>query len=225
MSDFKPSGWVTGDADRWHGPGPGGRGAAQPHPHRPAASRGPGSTSTAGRRVRHQPHPGARGPARAVLRGPRRRHPTQRHHRHRASPRGRRRQLRRARRCSRARPPSGPTERHHRPTSSTELRDLAAAIPGADDVVAANRAFHRAVNRCSRLTAPAHPPAPGVARRARPTTSSCSPSRSHDRRPSTPSSSPRWPRRDGAEASRLAEAHVLVAGEALGDWLTRETIR
>ena len=52
------------------------------------------------------------------------------------------------------------------PAELAELRQLADAIEGSDDVVAANRRFHRALNLAAR-SPPAHLPAPGGARRAR----------------------------------------------------------
>ncbi|HEY6530868.1 MAG TPA: GntR family transcriptional regulator [Acidimicrobiales bacterium] len=113
------------------------------------------------------------------------------------------------------------TERHS-PAELDELRALAAAIAGADDVVAANRAFHRAVNRCSR--------SPRLLTHLR-QASRVVPTNYFQLFPEQETRSDiehaelleAMAARDGAEARRLAEAHVLVAGEALGDWLERAT--
>src|SRR6476620_698359 len=99
-----------------------------------------------------------------------------------------------------------------------ELHDLADAIKGSDDVVAANQQFHRAVNLASgsprlltylRQAARAVPANyfelfPEQERRARVEHAALLDAIS---------------RGDAAEARAVAEAHVLDAGAALGDWL------
>ena len=170
------------------------------------------------RGVRHQPHPRPRGAARAVLRGARRGHAPQRHHRPRHHARRRGRQLRRARR-----PPGKAAEwatARITPEQLAELRD-------------AGRRHRRRRRRRRRrqpalppraqprrrLAPPAHLPAPGRAGGARqllralPRAGAAQPSASTPRC-STPSSAG-----DAAAARTIAEAHVLDAGEALGDWL------
>jgi DNA-binding GntR family transcriptional regulator len=99
-----------------------------------------------------------------------------------------------------------------------ELRDLAAAIDGADDVVAANRRFHRAVNYAARsprlLThiRQAVRVVPGNYFELFPEQEQRS-KREHAALLRAVASD------DGKAARRLAEAHVLAAGRALGGWL------
>jgi DNA-binding GntR family transcriptional regulator len=99
-----------------------------------------------------------------------------------------------------------------------ELRDLAAAIDTADDVVAANRRFHRAVNRAARsprlLTFLRH------AVRMVPTNYfELFPEQEQTSRADHAALLDALERRDAAAARTIAEAHILHAGEALGDWL------
>jgi DNA-binding GntR family transcriptional regulator len=111
------------------------------------------------------------------------------------------------------------TERHT-PAELDELRDLADDIAEADDVVAANRAFHRAVNRCSR--------SPRLLIHLR-QAARIVPTNYFQLFPEQRSRSQHehaalldaMAAGDAAAAGRLAEAHVLTAGEALGDWLQR----
>jgi DNA-binding GntR family transcriptional regulator len=106
------------------------------------------------------------------------------------------------------------------PDGLAELRALAAAIDGSDDVVGANRRFHAAINRAARsprmLTylrqavriVPGNYFAlfPEQEERSRKEHAALLHAMEHG---------------DGAEARRMMEAHVLTAGEALGDWLAR----
>jgi DNA-binding GntR family transcriptional regulator len=99
-----------------------------------------------------------------------------------------------------------------------ELRDLAAAIDTADDVVAANRRFHRAVNPAARsprlLTFLRH------AVRMVPTNYfELFPEQEQTSRADHAALLDALERRDAAAARTIAEAHILHAGEALGDWL------
>ncbi len=101
-----------------------------------------------------------------------------------------------------------------------ELRDLAAAVDTADDVVEANRRFHRALNmaaRSPRLLAHlrlAVRVVPGnyfelfPEQRARAKREHAALLRA-------------MAQGDGDGARRLAEAHVLAAGRALGGWLAK----
>jgi DNA-binding GntR family transcriptional regulator len=106
------------------------------------------------------------------------------------------------------------------PGELVELRALAAAIEEADDVVAANRRFHRAINLAARsprlltFVRQAQRVVPGnyfelfpeQERRSR---------REHAELLDA------MQRGDGSEARRIMEAHVLSAGEALGSWLAK----
>lgn len=99
-----------------------------------------------------------------------------------------------------------------------ELRDLATAIDTADDVVAANRRFHRAVNRAARspriLTFLRH------AVRMVPTNYfELFPEQEQTSRADHAALLDALERRDAGAARAIAEAHILHAGEALGDWL------
>jgi DNA-binding GntR family transcriptional regulator len=109
------------------------------------------------------------------------------------------------------------------PEELTELERLAEVIDGSDDVVLANRRFHRALNQASRsprlLTylRQAVRVVPGnyfelfpeQARRSR---------REHAALLDA------LARGDGPTARALAEEHVLAAGEALGEWLTEQNV-
>ena len=104
------------------------------------------------------------------------------------------------------------------PDELAGLRALAAAIDGSDDVVGANRRFHRAINvaaRSPRLLTYLRQAVrvvpgnyfelfPEQERRSR---------REHAELLEA------MARGDGGAARAIMEAHVLTAGEALGDWL------
>jgi DNA-binding GntR family transcriptional regulator len=104
------------------------------------------------------------------------------------------------------------------PDELRDLRVLAAAIDDAEDVVAANRRFHRAINLAARsprlltYVRQAQRVVPGnyfelfpeQAKRSR---------REHAALLDAMEEG------DAPEARRIMEAHVLSAGEALGDWL------
>jgi DNA-binding GntR family transcriptional regulator len=100
----------------------------------------------------------------------------------------------------------------------TELRDLAGAIVDADDVVAANWRFHRAVNQAA-----GSPRLLTYLRQA----VRVVPASYFELMPEQEVRSEAEHaalldaigRRDGAAARTIAEAHVLDAGAALGDWL------
>jgi DNA-binding GntR family transcriptional regulator len=101
----------------------------------------------------------------------------------------------------------------------TELQALAAAVDVADDVVSANRDFHRAINhaaRSPRLLAHLR-----QAVRVVPsnyfTLFPEQEQRSHDEHAALLAA---MRRKDGKAARAIAEDHVLRAGEALGDWLS-----
>jgi len=104
------------------------------------------------------------------------------------------------------------------PDELAELRALAAAIDTADDVVAANRRFHRAVNRAARsprlLTFLRH------AVRMVPTNYfELFPEQEQTSRTDHAALLDALERRDAPAARAIAEEHILRAGEALGDWL------
>jgi DNA-binding GntR family transcriptional regulator len=112
------------------------------------------------------------------------------------------------------------TERHT-PDELEQLRELAAAIPEASDVVAANRAFHRAVNHCSR--SPRLLTHLRQASRVVPTNYfQLFPEQEIRSQAEHAELLDAMAAGDGATARHLAEAHVLVAGEALGDWLQHQ---
>jgi DNA-binding GntR family transcriptional regulator len=100
------------------------------------------------------------------------------------------------------------------------LRSLAAAIDASDDVVAANRRFHRAINLAARS-----PRLLTYIRQAQRVV----PGNYFELFPEQEERSRRehaglldaMARGDGEEARRVMEAHVLSAGEALGSWLAR----
>jgi DNA-binding GntR family transcriptional regulator len=99
-----------------------------------------------------------------------------------------------------------------------ELRELAAAIDDADDVVAANRRFHRAVNLATG--------SPRLITHLRQAVRVV-PGNYFEVFPEQEQRSRREhaelldaiERGDGPAARTIAEAHVLTAGEALGGWL------
>jgi DNA-binding GntR family transcriptional regulator len=107
------------------------------------------------------------------------------------------------------------------PDGLAELRRLARAVSDADDVVAANWRFHRAVNRASgsrRLFVHLRQAVRAVpssyfelfpAQQARSRHQHAGLLRAMDRG-------------DALKARALAEAHVLDAGAALGDWLREQ---
>ena len=70
-----------------------------------------------------------------------------------------------------------------------------------------------------RIAPPAHLSPPGGAGGTRSATSTSSPSRSDGAVPSTPRCSSAIERADPTSARTIAEAHVLDAGAALGDWM------
>jgi DNA-binding GntR family transcriptional regulator len=104
------------------------------------------------------------------------------------------------------------------PDELRDLQALAAAIDDADDVVAANRRFHRAINLAARS-----PRLLTYVRQAQRVV----PGNYFELFPEQAKRSRRehadlldaMARGDAAEARRVMEAHVLSAGEALGDWL------
>jgi DNA-binding GntR family transcriptional regulator len=104
------------------------------------------------------------------------------------------------------------------PAESTELQALAEAVGRSGDVVTANRRFHRAVNRAAR--------SPRMLTYLRQAVRVV-PSNYFELFPEQEQRSRRehaalldaMGRGDGTAARALMEAHVLVAGEALGDWL------
>jgi DNA-binding GntR family transcriptional regulator len=100
-----------------------------------------------------------------------------------------------------------------------ELRALAAAIDDADDVVEANRRFHRAINLAARS-----PRLLTYVRQAQRVVPGnyfeLFPEQAQRSRREHAALLEAMGRGDGSEARRIMEAHVLTAGEALGDWLT-----
>jgi DNA-binding GntR family transcriptional regulator len=102
-----------------------------------------------------------------------------------------------------------------------ELQRLAGAIDGSEDVVLANRRFHRALNQASR--------SPRLLTYLRQAVRVV-PGNYFDLFPEQERRSRRehaalldaLVRRDGPAARILAEEHVLAAGEALGQWLTEQ---
>jgi DNA-binding GntR family transcriptional regulator len=99
-----------------------------------------------------------------------------------------------------------------------ELHELAAAIDTADDVVAANRRFHRAVNLASR--SPRLLTFLRQAARMVPTNYfELFPEQERTSREDHAALLAALERRDAAAARAVAEAHILDAGEALGEWL------
>jgi len=108
------------------------------------------------------------------------------------------------------------------PEELRDLRALAAAIDTSDNVVAANRHFHRAINRAARsprlltYVRQAQRVVPGNYFELFPEQEQRS-RREHAKLLNA------MERGDGSEARRLMEAHVLSAGEALGTWLAKAT--
>jgi DNA-binding GntR family transcriptional regulator len=104
------------------------------------------------------------------------------------------------------------------PDELAELHDLAAAIDTADDVVAANRRFHRAVNLASR--SPRLLTFLRQAARMVPTNYfELFPEQERTSREDHAALLGALERRDAPAARAIAEAHILDAGEALGEWL------
>ena len=107
-------------------------------------------------------------------------------------------------------------------TELAELHSLADAVVGADDVVAANWRFHRAVNLASgsrRLLTHVR-----QAVRVVPTSYfALFPEQVSRSRADHAALLEAMDRGDGTAARSLAEAHVLDAGAALGDWLQART--
>jgi DNA-binding GntR family transcriptional regulator len=107
------------------------------------------------------------------------------------------------------------------PIELAELVELASAIEGSDDVVAANRRFHRALNLTAR--------SPRLFTYLRQAVRVV-PGNFFELFPEQEERSTRehaalleaMQRGDAHEARALAEAHVLTAGEALGDWLATQ---
>jgi DNA-binding GntR family transcriptional regulator len=107
------------------------------------------------------------------------------------------------------------------PAELAELAGLAGGIEGSDDVVAANRRFHRALNLTAR--------SPRLFTYLRQAVRVV-PGNFFELFPEQEERSTRehaallkaMTRGDAQEARALAEAHVLSAGEALGDWLTAQ---
>jgi DNA-binding GntR family transcriptional regulator len=98
------------------------------------------------------------------------------------------------------------------------LRELADAIVGADDVVAANWRFHRALNQAA--GSPRLLTFLRQAVRVVPTSYfALFPEQADRARDEHAALLDAIERGDGRAARSLAEAHVLTAGEALGDWL------
>jgi DNA-binding GntR family transcriptional regulator len=101
-----------------------------------------------------------------------------------------------------------------------DLRGLAEAIGKSDDVVAANRHFHRAINLAARS-----PRLLTYVRQAQRVV----PGNYFELFPEQEQRSRRehaelldaMERGDGGAARRVMEAHVLSAGEALGSWLAK----
>jgi DNA-binding GntR family transcriptional regulator len=101
-----------------------------------------------------------------------------------------------------------------------ELRALAAAIDASEDVVGANRRFHAALNRATR--------SPRMLTYLRQAVRivpgnyfALFPEQEERSRKEHAALLHAMERGEGADARRIMEAHVLTAGEALGDWLAR----
>jgi DNA-binding GntR family transcriptional regulator len=106
------------------------------------------------------------------------------------------------------------------PDGLAELLALAAAIDGSDDVVGANRRFHAAINRAAR--------SPRMLTYLRQAVRivpgnyfALFPEQEERSRREHAALLHAMERGDGADARSMMEAHVLTAGEALGDWLSR----
>jgi DNA-binding GntR family transcriptional regulator len=104
------------------------------------------------------------------------------------------------------------------PAGRSELRELADSIVTADDVVAANWRFHRALNLAS--GSPRLVTFLRQAVRVVPTNYfELFPAQEDRAMEEHAALLAAMDRGDGAAARSIAEAHVLRAGEALGDWL------
>ena len=104
------------------------------------------------------------------------------------------------------------------PDERTELRALAAAVDDSGDVVAANRRFHRAINLAAR--------SPRLLTHIRQAVRvvpgnyfELFPEQEGRSRHEHAALLDALERGDGPAARVIMEAHVLTAGEALGDWL------
>jgi DNA-binding GntR family transcriptional regulator len=104
------------------------------------------------------------------------------------------------------------------PTELAELHELAAAIDGSDDVVAANRRFHRALNQATR--------SPRLLTYLRQAVRvvpgnyfELFPEQAERSRREHAALLEAMARGDGRAARSIMESHVLDAGEALGGWL------
>jgi DNA-binding GntR family transcriptional regulator len=106
------------------------------------------------------------------------------------------------------------------PEELRDLRALAAAIGRSDDVVAANRHFHRAINLAARS-----PRLLTYVRQAQRVVPGnyfeLFPEQERRSRREHAALLDAMERADGNEARRVMEAHVLSAGEALGSWLAK----
>jgi DNA-binding GntR family transcriptional regulator len=106
------------------------------------------------------------------------------------------------------------------PEELRDLRALAAAIGESDDVVAANRHFHRAINLAAR--SPRLLTHVRQAQRVVPGNYfELFPEQERRSRREHAALLDAMERSDGNEARRVMEAHVLSAGEALGSWLAK----
>ena len=104
------------------------------------------------------------------------------------------------------------------PAELAELRELAAAVDDSDDVVAANRRFHRAINLAAR--------SPRLLTHLRQAVRvvpgnyfELFPEQEQRSRHEHAALLDAMTRGDGRAARATMEAHVLTAGEALGGWL------
>jgi DNA-binding GntR family transcriptional regulator len=105
------------------------------------------------------------------------------------------------------------------PDEARDLRARAAAIDESDDVVAANRHFHRAINLAAR--SPRLLTHVRQAQRVVPGNYfELFPEQEQRSRSEHAELLDAMERGDGSEARRIMEAHVLTAGEALGSWLS-----
>jgi DNA-binding GntR family transcriptional regulator len=104
------------------------------------------------------------------------------------------------------------------PEELRRLRDLAAAVHGHGDVVAANRRFHRAINLAAR--SPRLLTYMRQAVRVVPGNYfELFPEQEERSRHEHAALLNAMERGDAGTARRIMEVHVLTAGEALGDWL------
>jgi DNA-binding GntR family transcriptional regulator len=104
------------------------------------------------------------------------------------------------------------------PTELSELRELAGAIDRADDVVVANRRFHRAINQAAR--SPRMLTYLRQAVRVVPGNYfELFPEQAERSRHEHAALLDAMEQGDAPAARSLMEAHVLTAGEALGGWL------